>query len=147
MRSNAWTLQKEWKKSGKSQFALWILDFAYLSYSYYYYYLVKNQLQCKYCDQREEVSLREASRQRLTVHKKISDHKIGLFDTPSDETTRFEFNLFFLILFSVERKVKYISLFFINIISLYALVFFIRNETKPNLRVFFFNSKTPLFFK
>ena len=52
-------------------------------------FAVKNQITCQYCDRREETLRREESRQRLTVQKKISDHQIGLFDSPSRESKRY----------------------------------------------------------
>ena len=61
-------------------------------------FLVNGEIQCKFCDQREVVRKREESLQRLTVHKKISDHKIGLFDAPSNEINRFVHFLFFIII-------------------------------------------------
>ncbi|XP_066936826.1 serine/threonine-protein phosphatase 6 regulatory ankyrin repeat subunit C-like [Clytia hemisphaerica] len=51
---------------------------------------LRDELKCRHCEEREAKEQREASRRRLTVHKKISDHGIGLYES-SLPNTRYVF--------------------------------------------------------
>jgi len=44
------------------------------------YLVVKGEIKCEFCERKEEVEMREASRRRLTVHNKILDQKENLYD-------------------------------------------------------------------
>ena len=42
--------------------------------------IVSGEIKCNFCEQKEEVEKREASRRRLTVHNKLSNQQETLYD-------------------------------------------------------------------